>query len=159
MLKHLLIFSAVLFSNTVYSQTDTPRAVVSVIVDGKNLNHVREVVGEAKKLSRKVPIRNLLLIQKMPDVGAMTKDSTKISPELQQRAQKNMQEMQMTMEEVRVLNLERSEGKYDLSLLEKLRITNSPTWVVRYKGRNYIYEGYTSIDRYFTNNGDFKEGE
>jgi len=159
MTKFLFLFSILLSSNFTLAQDDRPKVAVSVIVDGANLNHVREVVGEAKALSRKVPVRNFLLIQKMPDMSSMSQDNAKISPSEQQRIQDNVQIMQSAMEEVRILNLEKSEGMTDLSLLDKLRISNSPTLVVRYKGKNYIYEGYGSIDRYFTNGGDFKEAE
>lgn len=143
-----------------YSVADeTSLAVVSLIVDGKDLRHLNEVINEAKALSRKVPIRNLLLIEQMPDLSQMSNDSVKNSPAEQKKIQLSTQHMQAGMESVRALNLEQSEGKTDLSLLDKLRITNSPTWIVRHKGRNYIYEGLPSIDRYFTANGNFKDGD
>ena len=40
-------------------------------------------------------------------------------------------------------------------LLKNLDIQNSPTWVVRYQGKDYIYEGFGSISRYFSSQGQF----
>ena len=40
-------------------------------------------------------------------------------------------------------------------LLKNLHIQYSPTWVVRYQGKDYIYEGLGSISRYFSSQGQF----
>ncbi len=158
MIKHSLYFVLILFSSTVYGQTNVPKAAVSVIVDGKNYTHVRDVIEEAKMLSKKVPVRNLLLIQKMPDLSSIP-NKKELSTAEQMKIQAETNALQKNMEEVRNLNLEQSEGKSDLSLLKTLRISYSPTWVVRYNGRNYIYEGHRSIDQYFTSKGIFKDGK
>lgn len=158
MKKLLIVFSLLTIPLNYSHADDNPQAVVSLIVDGKDLGHLNEVINEAKSLSRRVPIRNLLLIEQMPDLMKLTNDSIKSNPSDQQKIQESTQHMQAGMEAVRILNLEKSEGKSDLSLLDTLRITNSPTWIVRYKGLNYIYEGMPSIERYFSPKGEFKDG-
>ncbi|MFN8391352.1 MAG: hypothetical protein U0136_13770 [Bdellovibrionota bacterium] len=44
-------------------------------------------------------------------------------------------------------------------ILDALQIESSPTWIVRYHGKNYIYEGVTEVSRYFTKQGQFTDGE
>lgn len=158
-MSRLFVISILFFLSNTTMAEDVPRTVVSVVVDGGDIRHVQEVVSEAKKLSSKVPIRNLLLIQKLPTTPKITAEKTQLNPAEQEALTKNMQQMQQTMNLVKELQLDQAQGANDLKVLDRLRISYSPTWVVRHKGRNYIYEGYQSIDKFFSNSGIFKEGD
>lgn len=50
-------------------------------------------------------------------------------------------------------------GMEDPSIvLKKYDIKSSPTWIVRYKGKDYVYEGLKNPERLFNTQGQFLSG-
>ena len=43
------------------------------------------------------------------------------------------------------------------NLLTRMNIQYSPTWIVRHKNKDYVYEGVDSVEKYFSYNGIFRD--
>jgi len=140
--------------------------VVSVIISGTSDAHVSEVLSTAIGLSRKVPVRNVAIIangndmQRFSAQDASTSGATDAGITQEQRAMLDKLGAQLPKSPFaglfKELKLVTSEMKGGDQLKERLRISYSPTWVVRFEGRDYIYEGYPNISRMFDAKGGFQ---
>ncbi|HMO16596.1 MAG TPA: hypothetical protein PKA63_02210 [Oligoflexia bacterium] len=140
--------------------------VVSVVISGTNDSHIKEVLSSAVSLSRKVPVRNVVIIANAEDMQRFSAHQEEAFRTGELSVTKEQQEM---LEKLKVqipknpflgyfrdLKLMPSGFKSGDKLKERLRISHSPTWVVRFEGKDYIYEGYPNIARMFDAKGGFR---
>lgn len=131
--------------------------VVSLVVNGSESSHLSQALSNAVSLSRKVPVRNLLILYQGDQVEAlsyhpeiMADDGSDILKQLKYTAPQNPYTKYFSE-----LKLYTSSIKADDTLLKRLRITYSPTWIVRFEGKDYVYEGYQDISKMFSREGGF----
>ena len=159
------------------------QAIVNLIVSGENVNNVTDCVREIAKLAAKdVMIGKIILIggssssqlqiYKNPAAelnihNAYTEYASKFAksksraPSIQEFNMQNLKfgnsfELQNLAKDLGIDNYVSSTKAVEI--IDNLKIENSPTWVVKHKGKNYIYEGYDSISRLFSKSGQFLEG-
>jgi hypothetical protein len=124
-------------------------SVLSLVVSGEDGGHLKESLEALKKLKKSgVLIGEILVIGNEPSPLLSGKKPVKGKNYLRQT-------------DKILLELESEDG-LDSSMVnaqavvDRLNIKYSPTWVVRYRGKNYIYEGLRSPARLFTSRGEFR---
>ncbi len=166
--EFIVIFFTVLFFSGTVSAVDQDffakdkkspfyvSPVVSVIISGTDQRHMSEVLSHAVRLSRKVPVRNVLVFHKGQGIERLSH-----LPEMESESTEMLEKLQIKLPEnpyrayFQELGLYSTGLKSPETILKRLKISYSPTWVVRYEGKDYIYEGYTEINRFFSNDGSF----
>ena len=118
-------------------------SVVHLVVNGENASQLLPVLEELQKL-----IKNDVAIGKVVVIGWPVPNLNEV------------QLLQQLPRALEILQLGSASGGGTSAeeLLKTLSIENSPTWIVRYHGKNYIYEGVDSIARYFNRQGQFLDG-
>lgn len=106
-------------------------SIVSLVVSGKDDSHLAESIEEIQKLKKKG-----VLIGEIMVIGKTDQTFDKISESLGSS----------TMEDAD-------------SVARKYKINYSPTWIVRYQGRDYVFEGLKSPQSLFTSEGNFRVGD
>ncbi len=141
------LFILILSSSPVLADNDpfSSPTVVYVIASGSNLNHVREVVDNTVRLSAKVPIRSFTLVQKLSEISATATDDKESS----------IKSYDSAISPIKQLGLEETSTDSSLTTVKELRLSYSPTWIVKANGREYVYEGYQDISKFFTRDGIF----
>lgn len=147
--KILFIIILCTYSLNAYAQHNVPKdnrywkfhqwyvshSVLSLVVNGKDEQHLSEALNEISKLkNRGVLVGDVMIIGGPKDLNklsALTKNAG-LDSNLMENAQ---------------------------AVVDKLEITNSPTWIVRYRGKDYVYEGLRSAQGLFTSQGQFKGDE
>jgi len=133
--------------------------VVSLVVNGSDSSHLSQALSNAVNLSRKVPVRNLLILYQGDQVEALS-----YHPETVTEAESEsdfLKQFKFTPPQnpyakyFKDLKLYTSSIKAEDTLLDRLRINYSPTWIVRFEGRDYVYEGYQDISKMFSREGGF----
>jgi hypothetical protein len=130
--------------------------VVNVIISGEDSRHVIETLERAVILSRKVPVRNVLIVTTFKD---LYKYQTNLD-DIVSRVGGNVPAGHALPENsftafFKDLKLSRTEVKPVQEVENRLGIRNSPSWIVRFEGKEYIYEGYTDIGNMFSKEGIF----
>ncbi len=164
-----------------YMRWYVDHAVVSVIIRGEDRNHLYEALGEIQKLRKKqVLLGNVVIIGKS-NIGPLQPNTARmlVGPDAYLHAREALRKTgkDLTLKEFenakRELGISSalSELALDMNLgagfliddaekiLTDLGIEFSPAWIVRYHGKNYIYEGVDSIAKYFGTGGQFLDGE
>lgn len=129
--------------------------VVNVVISGSDYQHVEEVLSKLVSLSKKVPVRNVILYHQGKGLENFSfQEDSNDSASLSRQDQTNRKRNTFVpyFKELRLAPVESKAGN---ALLDRLRISYSPTWVVRYEGKDYIYEGYPDISRMFSSKGTF----
>lgn len=157
------IFIFLLFLTTVtgVSAESSPFKVdplVSVIIDGNDHKHVFETLETAIALSKKVKVRNVVLAvsaDKLTDLSATFAASENGEQDQKFRDQRGKILSANYTKYFGQLGLAGSEITSDKSIISRLNLSYSPTWIVRHQGKDYVFEGFPTISRYFTRDGEF----
>lgn len=153
----LFVSNTFVYSEETLSERYTVKPLVSLIVSGENSAHALEVLQKAKNLSKKVKIVNILLV-------ASTEKTAKIASSLTSSLDGEVDELnpiKASSEELAFkeifdsLRLTNSEISVQSPVFLRLRLSYSPTWIVRYQGKDYVYEGFQDISNYFSSDGNF----
>ena len=131
----------------------TVSPIVSVIVSAENGAHAIDVLQKSVQLSKKVKIGNVLLVTsaekaaKLSSVfSAETNDVYLMQSSSAERA---------LAQSISALKLAQTEVSVQSPVMKRLRLSYSPTWIVRFEGKDYVFEGYQEISKYFTADGKF----
>ena len=149
----LFVSNPFVYSEETLSERYSVKPLVSLILSGENSVHALEVLEKAKNLSKKVKIVNVLLV-------ASTEKTSKIASSLDGEADE-LNPIKASSEELAFkevfdsLKLTNSEISVQSSVFLRLRLSYSPTWIVRHQGKDYVYEGFQDISNYFTSDGNF----
>jgi hypothetical protein len=130
--------------------------VVNVVISGDNYRHVEEVLEHATMLSKKVPVRNIVIVHKLKGIEHLTQNIDLADDENKRvygTPGKNTQNPFSAY--LKELKLTEFEVKPAQEIINRLGIKSSPTWIIRFEGKEYIYEGYTNISTMFTRDGSF----
>lgn len=118
-----------------YRQWYLSHSIVSLVVSGKDEQHLSEVLSEIPKLKSKgILVGDVMVIGKNEQNSRLDK----IADEL------NLGQNSMEAADV---------------VVKKYKISSSPTWIVRYRGRDYVFEGFKSPQALFTSQGEFRGAE
>ena len=141
-----------------------PPTILSLIVDGSDSDHLNYAL---RRLSYVKRTRNVLIGEVFVTswIGVPPNPAL-ISGDLMQALQSGKVEPR----EAYLLN-QSQEAKYlqeagvvsdrvieSRRILKRLGIENSPTWVVRYKGKDYVFEGFRDPASLFSKDGTFLFG-
>lgn len=140
----LIILSTYILPQSVFAQYQTPKdprywrfynwyishSIVTLVVNGKEENHLRGSLAQLSKLKEKgVLIGDIMIIGGGKNLAKITTEAG-LSNEVLENAE---------------------------FVVNKYEIKNSPTWIVRYQGKDYVYEGLSSPQNLFTSQGMFRE--
>lgn len=129
-----------------YHEWYVNHSVLNVIVSGTDTNHLEETFRELQRMKKRG-----ILIGDVAVVGASTDPST--GPATQSR--EKMAQSSRIKELIRDIGLGDAQVTDVSTVAQQMDVSFSPTWVVRYQGRNFVYEGLTSPAKLFTANGVF----
>lgn len=143
-------------------------SVLSVVVSAENKEELLEVFDELKGLRKKnVLIGKIVLIGAKylylinADYDEIMKNMKQNAAQFQKGAASN-KELVEQLTEIKYfsdikqeMNLPDAANYNPEALFKKFDITYSPTWIVRYQGKEFVYEGRSNIKRLFTNDGQF----
>lgn len=130
--------------------------VVNVIISGLDKNHVRNVLERIISLSKKVPVRNIVLYHYESEINNLSyqfegeDEKNRIFREL--GISKPQNPYSAYLKDLKLSSLELKGGD---NLLNRLRVSYSPVWIVRHEGKDYVYEGYPDISKMFSRDGTF----
>jgi len=155
-------------------------SVVSVIVRGENAGHLYDVLSEIKRLQDKQVLLGNVIVVGRGNIGQLDPATAPMlnGPKAYQNFRDAMRSIgkDLSPEEFETakrqlgINPALSQMAADIKLgsgaltedaeklLTDLGIEYSPAWIVRYHGKNYIYDGVTAISKYFANGGQFLDG-
>jgi hypothetical protein len=130
--------------------------VVNLIISGTDERHVSEILQNTVRLSKRVPVRNILILHRGKGIERLS-----YSPEMTDQSSEVLEKLNIEIPKnpyskyFRELGLFSAGIKSHQTILQRLKISYSPTWVVRFEGKDYIYEGYSDISRFFSSDGSF----
>ena len=155
-------------------------SVVSVIVRGEDSDHLFDVLSEIKKLQEKQVLLGNVIVVGRKNIGQLNPASEAgiSGPAAYQKFRDAMRSVgqDLTPEEFERARkqfginpaLSNLAGEVQLGtgaitedaekLLTDFEIEYSPAWIVRYHGKNYIYDGVTAISKHFAAGGQFLDG-
>lgn len=130
------------------------KPLVSLIVSGEDMPRAMEALDKARQLSRKVKVVNVMLVVKGDKAISMVSDLTadRSGADKVPLNSTASSGLKAAMDE---LGLVSSDGSMESQVFSRLRLSYSPTWIVRHEGKDYVFEGYSDISRYFTGDGQF----
>ena len=154
-------------------------SVVDVFVNGQDYEHLAQVLRDVKALVKKqVLIRAVVVVG---DDNATHLDSEQPRREEDRAAiLQKLKTMPLSAAEARELSramghiqetvrLEKAAFELGLivdspvgglaDLFSRLKVENSPAWIVTYHGKQYVYDGYKSVTQFFSEDGTFTDRE
>ena len=154
-MKKILIMTFLIVSFVTPTVNADSKPLVSVLISAKDRSHVADILSEVKKLSKNVPVVNVAIAipgDEILDLSALENSKANSS------STNNLDKLNsiIDLKSLDGLGLTRTKIKYDESLIKRLRLSYSPTWIVKYRGEDYIFEGYRSISNHFTRTGNFE---
>jgi len=118
------------------------RSVVHLVVSGDDRNHLNGVMKVLKRLKkRNIKIGNIMIVGEH-------------EPTVKQQPQ---EEKNATFKLVKSLGFSKPSIQDPSVVLEQYGITNSPTWIIWFQGKNFVFEGLRSPVKLFTSEGEFLE--
>ncbi len=151
-------FILLFYCSNVFAESAGVKPVVSVIINADNSKHAFETLNAVVNLSKKVKVTNIVMAVKKDRLYDFAPVLTSIYGEMPEKFLKKPRQEMLSQSYEKYfdsLNLYGSTIKFDPVLISRLSLTYSPTWVVRYRGKDYIFEGYGDISKYFTRDGSF----
>ena len=136
--------------------------VLSLVVDGRNRAHLTEQLQKLAALREKkrVAIGQIVIIG-----GGANLSESVISAPRNANAQiiNDPAALRRTLQVIPTefgdlcekLNVTSAPLINSARIIEHFNLSSSPAWIVRYQGRDYIFEGQTDINRLFTADGRF----
>lgn len=140
-----------------------PKPIVSLIVNGKDNRHALTALDKLIQLKERknVKIGNVFVVGFSSLKG--------IIPEGRQlpqgaNAEALLQSLSHQGQRISITKRAADAGvpHYELvrteEVLDGLKVQNSPTWIVRHLGQDYIFEGFLDPSKLFSNDGSFVAG-
>lgn len=136
--------------------------VISLIVDGRDRTHMLEQLVKLAELRK----RKRVAIGQVVIVGGganLTENTISAPKNVNARIVEDPVELRKTLRVAPTefgalcdaLDLSPTSQMNSEQIINHFGVSNSPTWVVRYQGRDYVFEGPTEINRLFTVDGRF----
>ncbi len=143
-------------------------SVVSLIVSGEDKEHLIDALKQVKILKEKNVLIGEIIVVGGFLFGDLSGNASKNS-EFKNKIQSNMGRLtpdainflnQIAAPSelpglVQKLNLGQSSFAELAPIMEHFEISLSPSWIIRYKGKDHIYEGNFDITRFFTADGQY----
>jgi hypothetical protein len=117
-------------------------SVLHVVIDGTDLKHVERVLETRQALKKRGVFLGEVMIIGDPDPMKIVK---------QRRT-----EYRNTHTMVEKFGLGESSLENATELVERFGIKSSPSWIVRFRGKNYVFEGLRTPEKLFTSKGVFR---
>jgi hypothetical protein len=135
------------------------KPVVSLLVSGEDMSAALDALDKALILSKSVQVINILIVVKGEKAisfsSALSDGSSEEEISLPPAVKGVTPELERLKYYIQELKLYNASSNDNASIITRLRLSYSPTWIVRYEGQDYVYEGYKNISKYFTKNGEF----
>ncbi len=139
-----------------FNRWHSGHSVLNVIVDGRDQEHladVLDILADLKK--RKVLVGDIIVVgdtgAELSARGIVSLSSNGKGPPVTKRTPLG--------EVATELDLSHGTRTSAAALMAQYRVRYSPAWIVRYAGKDYIYEGMKDIRRMFTRDGQFLPDE
>lgn len=117
-------------------------SILHLVVDGTDLQHLSKVLEDREELKKRGVYLGEVMIIGDPDPMRIVKER-----------RKNYRNAQTIIER---FNLGESSLENAKDVVEDFGISHSPTWIVRFRGKNYVFEGLRTPERLFTSEGVFR---
>lgn len=143
-------------------------SVVSLIVSGEDKEHLIDALKQIKVLKEKnVLIGEILVVGgfSFGDLNNNIKGNTDLKNKISSNAGRLSPEALNFLNQIAApselpelaqkLNLGESTFAELAPIIAHYNISLSPSWIIRYKGQDHIYEGNFDITRFFTADGQF----
>lgn len=149
-----------------YNEWYKNNSVVSLIVSGEDKEHLTDSLRKVKLLKNKSVLIGDIIITGGLLFGNLNNNQSKnfisnaklSSSAIPPSAKEIIKEMVLPSDLENIsteLNLSEQSSIDIEPIIDHFEITTSPTWIVRYKGKDYVFEGNFDITRYFSSDGIF----
>lgn len=161
------------FSQSRSSKTEktyVPKSVLSLIISGKDPKHLKKHLGKLAWLAkyRNIKVGNVLVVGDLDLLvkGGEGKEAAKWNETLQaalknKKFRKNDQLTELVMMHgpftkfLALAGMRHYEFEKADQILDRLKVSYSPTWIVRHLGRDYVFEGFSDPTHLFNTSGEF----